>query len=39
VQQAAEAEKLDWPAFVDQARSWLKQQSSGTAGLSMAPQT
>ena len=39
VQQAAEAEKLDWPAFVDQARSWLKQQSSGTAGLTLAPQT
>ena len=33
VQQAAEAEKLDWSAFVEQARSWIKQQSAGNAGL------
>lgn len=38
VQQAAEAEKLDWPAFVEQARCWLRQQSGGTSGLITAAQ-
>jgi len=38
VQQAAEAEKLDWPAFVDQARCWLKQPPNGTPGLITAAQ-
>lgn len=33
VQQAAEAEKLDWPAFVEQARCWLKQQANGSAAV------
>jgi len=32
VQQAAEAEKLDWSAFVEQARNWIRQQSAENAG-------
>jgi len=33
VQQAAEAEKLDWPAFVEQARNWIRQQPADNMGL------
>jgi hypothetical protein len=31
VARAAEAEKLDWPAFLEQGRQWLRSQAAAAA--------